>query len=89
MDAADLATPGTAVAIAEHAAAADLLLQTVGGLVTEVQAWLLDCSDRVEVAADRSARYLTAGAAVATALSLFLAGLSVLLFHQGRRLSRR
>jgi len=89
MGAADLTAPGTAIAIAEHAAAADLLLQAIGELVAQVRDWLQNGSDRVDAAERQSVRYLTIGAGAVTAVCLFVAGLNVLLFRQGRRLSRR
>jgi hypothetical protein len=89
MDAAGLTAPGVAATISERAANAGEHLQTIGELVTEVEAWLQESRDRVDAADRRTGRLLTAGAIVGTVFSLFVAGLNVLLFQQGRRWSRR
>ena len=84
-----LAEPGVAATVAERAVVAKEHLQVIGELVAEVETWLDASRDRVAGADRRAARYLTAGAAVGTVLTFFVAWLNVLLFQQGRRWSRR
>jgi len=86
---AGLAEPGVAATVAERAVVAKEHLQVIGELVAEVETWLDASRDRVAGADRRAARYLTAGAAVGTVLTFFVAWLNVLLFQQGRRWSRR
>jgi hypothetical protein len=86
---AGLAEPGVAGTVSEQAAVAAERLQAIGESLTEVEAWLNASRDRVVEADRRASRALTVGAVVGTALTLFVAGLNVLLFQQGRRWSRR
>jgi hypothetical protein len=87
--AADLAQPGVAARVSEGAGAAQEKLAIVGEVVTDVGAVMQDGRRRLDETDRRISRYLTAGAVAGTLLSLFLAGLNVLLFQQGRRWSRR
>jgi hypothetical protein len=89
MGPAGLARPGVAATVSERAAAAEERLGAIGATVSEVETWLRDSGDRVTQADRRTSRILTAGAAIGTALCLFVAWLNVLLFQQGRRWSRR
>jgi hypothetical protein len=84
-----LAEPGVAATVAERAVVAEEHLRVIGELLAEVETWLGASRDRVAEADRRTARYLTAGAVVGTALTFFVAWLNVLLFQQGRRWSRR
>jgi hypothetical protein len=84
-----LAEPGVAATVAERAVVAEEHVRVIGELLAEVETWLHASRDRVAEADRRSARYLTAGAVVGTALTFFVAWLNVLLFQQGRRWSRR
>jgi hypothetical protein len=86
---AGLSEPGVAAAVSERAAFAEERFGAIAELVTDVEAWLHDTRDRVVEADRRTARLLTVGAVAGTILSLFAAGLNVLLFQQGRRWSRR
>jgi len=89
MGAAGLAKPGVAAAVSERANLASEQVQAIGQSFSGIETSLHDGRDRV-VAADRlTARALTVGALVGTALTLFVALLNVLLFQQGRRWSRR
>jgi hypothetical protein len=89
MGPAGLAEPGVAATVSERAVVAEQHLQAIGQSLTEVATWLGASRDRVAEADRRAARALTIGAVVGTALTLFVAGLNVLLFQQGRRWSRR
>jgi len=84
-----LAEPGVAATVAERAVVAEEHVRVIGELLAELETWLRASRDRVAEADRRSARYLTAGAVVGTALNFFVAWLNVLLFQQGRRWSRR
>ena len=88
-DPAGLSEPGVAATVSERAALAEERFGAIAELVTDVEAWLRDTRDRVVDADRRTARLLTVGAVAGTILSLFVAGLNVLLFQQGRRWSRR
>lgn len=83
-----LAEPGVAATVAARAVVAKEHVQVIGELLAEVEAWLGASRDRVAEAERRTARYLTAGTVVGTALTFFVAWLNVLLFQQGRRWSR-
>ena len=89
MGATDLAAPRVAVAIAEHAAAADLHLRVIGERIAEVREWLRESRDRLEAVTDQGDRYLTIGALVGTAVGVVGAWRSAQLFRRGRRWSRR
>jgi hypothetical protein len=89
LGATGLAEPGVAAQVSERAAIAEERLASIGELVAGIDAWALDARERVAGADRRAARALTAGAILGTLLSLFVAGLNVLLFQQGRRWSRR
>jgi len=89
LGAAGLAEPGVAATVSERAARTEERLAGIGELVAEVDAWALDARTRVADADRRAARLLTVGAVAGTLLSLFVAGLNVLLFQQGRRWSGR
>jgi hypothetical protein len=86
---AGLAEPGVAATVSGQAAIAGEHVRAIGESLTEVEAWLNASRDRVVEADHRAARAVTIGAVVGTALTLFVAGLNVLLFQQGRRWSRR
>jgi hypothetical protein len=86
---AGLAEPGIASAVAEQAVVVKEHIRGIGELLAEVETWLRASRDRVAEADRRTARYLTAGAVVGTALTFFVAWLNVLLFQQGRRWSHR
>jgi hypothetical protein len=86
---AGLSEPGVAAAVSERAALAEDRFKAIAEVVTDVEAWLQDTRDRVAEADRRTARLVTVGAVAGTILSLFVAGLNVLLFQQGRRWSRR
>ena len=86
---AGLVAPGVASRVSERATEAGERIARIGELITELEAWLHDSQARVVAADRRAGRWLTIGAVVGTALSLFVAGLNVLLFQQGRRWSRR
>ena len=85
---AGLAEPGVAAALSERAAAAEERVRAFSVSVAEIETWLQDSRDRVAEADRRTSRILTLGAVTGTLLSLFVAGLNVLLFQQGRRWSR-
>ena len=89
MATARLSEPGMAARVSEQAAAAQEALATIGQLVTDVGATMQATRDQLAGADDRIATFLTAGAGVATVFGLYLAGLNILLFQQGRRWSRR
>jgi hypothetical protein len=86
---AGLAEPGVGATVAERAVVAEEHVRVIGELLSGVEDWLDASRDRVAEADRRTARYLTVGAAVGTALTFFVAWLNVLLFQQGRRWSRR
>jgi hypothetical protein len=89
MGAAGLAKPGVAAAVSERANLASEQVQAIGQSFSGIETSLHDGRDRVVAADRRTARALTVGALVGTALTLFVALLNVLLFQQGRRWSRR
>ena len=84
-----LSEPGVGGRIAERAATAQEILEAVGGVVTDVDVRLEEARARLVSTEDQIATLLTAGAGVGTLFGLYLAGLNVLLFQQGRRWSRR
>jgi hypothetical protein len=84
-----LSEPGVAARVSERAATAQGRLEAVGAVVTDVEARVEEARERLETTEDRISTLLTAGAGVGTLAGLYLAGLNVLLFQQGRRWSRR
>jgi hypothetical protein len=84
-----LAEPGIAGRVSERAGSAEEILQAAGELVTDVEGRLDQARDRLASAGDRIGTLLTAGAGIGALAGLYLAGLHVLLFQQGRRWSRR
>ncbi len=87
--AAGLSQPGVAARVSERAGNVLEVLATVGEHVTDAGARMKESRERVTEADHRIARRLTAGAAAVTIGSLYVSGLNVLLFKQGRRWSRR
>ena len=89
MGPAGLAEPGVAATVSESAVTVGEHLAAIAERVAEVETWLHESRDRVARADRRTARVLTLGAVAGTAVTLFVAGLNVLLVQQGRRWSRR
>jgi hypothetical protein len=84
-----LSEPGVAARISEHAATAQEVLSAAEEVVTDVEARLEETQGRLAGVDDTIATVLTAGAGLVTLVGLYLAGLHVLLFQQGRRWSSR
>jgi hypothetical protein len=89
MGPAGLAEPGVAATVSERAVGVEEHIAAITEQVAEVDAWLHESRERVAKADRRTGRVLTLGAIGGTALTLFVAGLNILLFQQGRRWSRR
>jgi len=83
------ARPGIASRISEQAASARATLDSIEASVSDVGTRLQDAQGRLATARDRVDLYLFLGAGAGTIFFLYLAGLNILLFQQGRRWSRR
>jgi methyl-accepting chemotaxis protein len=84
-----LSRPDIAARVSQGAGAAQERIDTLAELVTDLGARMQETRERLAERDRRITRLLTAGALAGSILSLFIAGLNVLLFQQGRRWSRR
>jgi len=84
-----LSRPDVAARVSEGAGAARERIDTLAELVTDLGGRMQETRERLAERDRRIARLLTASALAGSILSLFIAGLNVLLFQQGRRWSRR
>ena len=80
-----LSGPSVSAQLATQLDRAEELLATASGALAEVDARLAATDDRLTGADERIANLLTGVAVGATLFGLYLAGLNVLLFRQGRR----
>jgi hypothetical protein len=84
-----LPVPGVAARISGLVAQAQTFLTGIVDRVNEVEARLQQTRDRLTSANESIRTGLTLSAAAVTILGLYLAGLHILLFQQGRRWTRR
>ena len=84
-----LAGTGVASRVSERAAYAQERLAAISERISEIDDWIVDARERLEERQRRLFRWLTVGTVVASLGGLFIAGLNVLLFQQGRRWSGR